>query len=129
MDAERVGSLPEEAAKLVAVLQGWAGDNVPPPHTGGESDPAAFDDSAGEGDSGSESPPGHDPLSSECRYCLWCQAIRTAKGTSPEVREHLTNAATSFALAVQSLLETPSTEATARSRSESPIEKIDLAED
>jgi len=115
MSSEHVGSLPEEAAKLFAVLQGRAADHSPPPPPGDA--PAAR---------GSGS--GHASASPECRYCAWCQLLRAAKATSPEVREHLTSAATSFALALQGWLDTPA-ERHRDAERESPLEKIDLSED
>lgn len=115
MSSEHVGPLPEEAAKLFAVLQGWATDHSPPPSPGD-----------GAGSSGSHA--SHAAGLPECRYCAWCQLLRAAKTTTPEVREHLTSAATSFALALQALLETPA-ERRKDAERESPIEKIDLSED
>ncbi|MDQ3484749.1 MAG: hypothetical protein M3445_04980, partial [Actinomycetota bacterium] len=88
MSTQPVGSLTEEAAKLLAVLQGWT---AAPAETS-ENDPDANTS--------------HDPDGSECRWCPHCRLVRAAKATSPEAREHLTHAATSFALAVQELLAT-----------------------
>jgi hypothetical protein len=99
MSAEPVGSLAEEAAKLIAVLQGWK--------------PEAEHDA---GD--------HDPLSPECRFCPLCTAARVAKAATPEVREHLASAALSLAMAFKSLVDTPP-----RPAAGTPFEKIDLAED
>lgn len=115
MSSEHVGSLPEEAAKLFAVLQGWATDHSPPP-------------SPDDGSESSSAHAGHAAASPECRYCAWCQLVRAAKTTSPEVREHLTSAAMSFALALKGLLETPA-ERRRDAERDSPLEKIDLSED
>lgn len=115
MSSEHVGSLPEEAVKLFAVLQGWAADHAAP---------APADDASESRGSGTT----HAAASPECRYCAWCQLVRAAKTTSPEVREHLTSAATSFALALQGLLETPA-ERRRDAERVSPLEKIDLSED
>jgi hypothetical protein len=139
MSTESVGTLAEEAAKLVAVMQGWAAD-----HAGhAAADPDDPDGSARRAPGGNE--PGHtvgDPAAAgaeadghahdreqvhehggaECRWCPLCQSVRLAKAATPEVRDHLTNAALSLALAFKGLMEgveTPS------DRSE-PIEKIDL---
>jgi hypothetical protein len=123
--AEPVGTLAEEAAKLFAVLHGWLGDE------GGdhESRPSS--------QQGSDSNPGgcrHDPVeerlrtepaAAECRWCPLCQLARMARATSPDVREHLTQAATSLALAVKGLLEDPAETA----RRSTPLEKIDLTEE
>ncbi len=142
MSTEPVGSLTQEAAKLLAVLQGWASEHPAPASAGtgttegGSEVRATADGGPGEGPAGASAstyPKGtgheaHDPLSPECRWCPLCQLMRAAKATSPEVREHLTNAATSFALALQGLLE-PSSQRAERAERESPLEKIDLAED
>ncbi|MBA2774946.1 MAG: hypothetical protein H0U36_13010 [Nocardioidaceae bacterium] len=114
MSSEHVGTLPEEAAKLIAVLQGWATDHSPP------------QPEAGSATSGTRS--SHPPVQPECRYCAWCRLLRAAKATSPEVREHLTSAATSFALALQGLLETPA-ERHEDAERDSPLENIDPSED
>lgn len=89
MSTEPVGSLTEEAAKLLAVLHGWASTTG----TDQETDPHAHSS--------------HHPDGSDCRWCPHCRLVRAAKATSPEVREHLMTAATSFGLAVQELLATP----------------------
>jgi hypothetical protein len=101
---EPVGSLAEEAAKLFAAIQAWAGDHEEP----------------AEG-----SHPHVDPASAECRWCPLCQVVRMARATSPDVREHLSQAALSLALAVRGLLE--DSEGTARRAA--PVEKIDLTEE
>jgi hypothetical protein len=98
MSPEPVGSLAEEAAKLVSALSSMQN--------------GAHDES-------------HDPLAAECRYCPLCAAVRAARSMTPEVREHLASAATSLVLALKGLLE----EAVASAPDETPVEKIDLAED
>ena len=40
----------------------------------------------------------------ECTYCPVCRAVHAVRSTSPEVREHLANAASSLLLAVNGLL-------------------------
>jgi hypothetical protein len=76
---EPVGSLAEEAARLAAVL------------------------SAHTGRADAEEPAAH---GAGCEWCPLCRARAVVDGLSPEVRQHLTQAATSFALAVQGLLAT-----------------------
>jgi len=128
MSSQPVGSLPEEAAKLFAVLQGWATDHSQVAGTPGADDGSASTSDGDEPRHGTEGPCADQDPPPECRYCVWCQLIRAARATSPEVREHLTSAATSFALALQALLETPA-ERRKDAERESPIEKIDLSED
>jgi hypothetical protein len=59
--------------------------------------------------------------SADCRYCPVCQAIHAVRSTSPEVREHLSVAASSLMKAAAGLLET-------RTNTSEPsgVEKIDL---
>ena len=105
-EREPTGTLAEEAAKLLAAFHVWAGD-------------------AGT----SESEPVDEPTAAttedECRWCPVCQLTRRAKATSPEVRDHLLQAAASLALAVKGLLDDPVSTA----RRETPLEKIDLTEE
>ena len=113
MSPEPVGSLAEEAAKLVSVLSSM--------QPGGHSHPHDAED-----DGDGQDP--HDPLALECRYCPLCALGRTARQLTPEVREHLASAAASLLLAARSFLD----EAVAKPESadgDSPVEKIDLAED
>ncbi len=117
MSTEHVGTLAEEAAKLVAALQNWgaeagkaAGATGASGAEGGEQADASYDHAS------------HDPTSPECRWCPLCQLVRVARATTPEVREHLASAGMSLALAFKGLLDgvdDPS------SRSD-PVEKIDL---
>lgn len=117
MSTEHVGTLAEEAAKLVAALQGWGSD---------QGDAAEDDDTAAasqdEGTDAFHDHASHDPASPECRWCPLCQLVRVAKATSPEVRDHLASAAVSLALAFKGLLEGVD-EPSDRS---DPVEKIDL---
>jgi hypothetical protein len=143
MSTESVGTLAEEAAKLVAVMQGWAADHAghaaadpddpegpsrrapggnEPGHTVADPASARAGSDSHEHDHGGDHEQMHENGGAECRWCPLCQSVRLAKAATPEVREHLTNAALSLALAFKGLMEgveTPS------DRSE-PIEKIDL---
>jgi hypothetical protein len=99
---EPVGTVAEEAAKLFAALNSWARDD---------------DDTAGQHEHAASGP--------ECRWCPFCQLARVAKATSPDVRDHLTQAALSFVLALKALLE----ESDTPPRRATPVEKIDLSEE
>ena len=57
-----------------------------------------------------------------------CQVINVVRDTSPEVKQHLAVAATSFLQAVQGLLATNVPDAE-RARRTAPVEKIDLDDD
>jgi hypothetical protein len=72
---EEVGSIGEEAAKLLSALRGWA-----------EVD--------------------HGPAVDDQCPCPLCQVIALAKGTSPEVRRHLSSAVTSLVHAAAAALAT-----------------------
>lgn len=116
---EPVGSLAEEAAKLLGALQQWGAG-------GGEHDRAG--------------PGGPGPLSSilesldehiatggrSCRYCPVCQVISLARAASPEVRDHLASAATSLLHAATSAL---NNQDGAEPRPEPGVEKIDVTDD
>jgi hypothetical protein len=117
MSAEHVGTLAEEAAKLVAAMQNWGAEaasaTADRDAPGSESDEKAHS---------SSDHAWHDPDSPECRWCPLCQFVRAAKATSPEVRDHLASAAVSLALAFKGLLDGVDERA---DRSD-PVEKIDL---
>jgi hypothetical protein len=98
---EPVGSVGEEAAKLFGALSDWARDQ------GG--------DYAGTA-AGAASTFAHAVRdvnehlateSADCRYCPVCQVIHVVRSTSPEVREHLSVAASSLMQAAAGLLATP----------------------
>jgi hypothetical protein len=141
MSTDPVGTLAEEAAKLVAVMQGWAADHSghaaadvddrasstgresggnEPGHTvGDEGRAGAGGDPAGREQASEHE---HDHRGTECRWCPLCQSVRLAKAATPEVRDHLSNAALSLALAFKGLMEGVETP---DDRSD-PFEKIDL---
>ena len=95
---EPVGSVGDEAAKLLGVLAGWASDHGRDLNehlaTGG----------------------------AECLYCPICRTVHAVRGASPEVREQLATAASSFLQAAAGLL------ASARTSDEpaSRVQHIDL---
>jgi hypothetical protein len=107
---EPVGSVGEEAAKLLAALQGWAGEHV-----------ADYSRTA----SGFGSSYISDG-SAACRVCPLCQLIAFVRGVNPESMEQLGHAAGSLLNALAGLID-----AAHRSdaRRESPVEKIHLADD
>jgi hypothetical protein len=103
-----VGSVADEATKLLQALQGWARDN------GGHDTDASTAEAtstthrlyhlaaAGGVDAEGVAADGED-----CRYCPLCRAISVVRGTPPEVRQHLVSAATSLMHAAAELLATP----------------------
>ena len=121
-EKEPVGSVGEEALKLLAALQGWAKEN------GG--DPAASAEGAAEGVSAlfHELNEHIATGGADCRYCPLCQAISTVRQVSPEVKEHLASAAASLMKAMAGAMATDP-EAGRRRPADSPVEKIDLSDD
>ncbi len=100
-DAHDVGSLGEEAAKLLGALSGWARD-------------AAGD--AGDGLSGfaeQAASTAHDlnehlaTGSAECTVCPVCRTVHAVRQLSPEVKAHLTTAMASLAQAAAAIMATP----------------------
>jgi hypothetical protein len=116
---EPVGSVGEEAAKLLGALSSWARDQ------GGDYAGSAAD-AAGAFAGAVQDVSEHIATGGEdCRYCPVCQVIHAVRNTSPEVRTHLSVAASSLMHAAAGLLATDPGD---RSKS-SPVEKIDLDTD
>jgi hypothetical protein len=121
MTSEPVGTVAEEAAKLFAAVSDWA--------ISSGSNGTGTNGAGGAGLGGHE----HADLadgSPECRFCPWCQLLRHARVATPEVREQVTSAATSFALAIRGVLDNlECTGSHNRSSRDPSVEKIDLMED
>jgi len=84
---EPVGSVTEEAAKLLGALSGWAKE-----HGEGLS---SFTDGLNE----------HVATGApECAWCPVCRTVAVIRQTSPEVRTHLSSAASSLVLAVSGMM-------------------------
>jgi hypothetical protein len=102
-DRDPVGSVAEEAAKLLGALSGWAkehGDGL-----------ASFGEEVNE----------HLATGApECTWCPVCRTLAAVRQTSPEVRAHLTSAATSLMLAVSGMM------ATHPPSRDGGVERIDL---
>jgi hypothetical protein len=118
---DEVGSVSEEAAKLLSALQDWAKES-------GHSHAAAASQVAG-GLAASvkdfSEGVGHGP---DCKYCPICQVINAVRETSPEVKQHLAVAADSLLQAVQGMLSTQVPDGH-QPRRDAPVEKIDLDDD
>ena len=117
-----VGSVTEEAAKLLHALQDWAKES------GSEYAGAAA--SAAEGAAAAVHRIDEHVAtgSAECTYCPVCRVISAVRETSPEVRQHLTTAATSLLHAAAGLLATNVPEPS-KGRRDGRVEKIDLSDD
>ena len=116
LGGEPVGSVGEEAAKLLGALSDWAKDQG-----AGSADSALgavgamsdmFKDVNEHIATGGE----------DCKYCPLCQLISAVRATSPEVKTHLAVAASSLMHAAAGVLATQ----VPQDGKSSPVEKIDL---
>lgn len=90
-DPHTVGSVTEEAAKLLGALSGWAKE-----HGDGLSSLAdGLDEHVATG-------------APECTWCPVCRTVTAVRQTSPEVLGHLSSAASSLMLAVSGIMAPPS---------------------
>jgi hypothetical protein len=104
---EPVGSVAEEAAKLLGALSGWAREQG--------------DGAAAMADSLTAELHAHLATGSpECAWCPLCRTVSAIRQTSPEVRAHLASAASSLMLAVSGMM------ATRPGGREAGVERIDL---
>ena len=116
-DVGDVGSVSEEAAKLLGALGDWAKDQ------GHSYAGAAAAGASGVGDALREMDRHLATGAEECRYCPLCLLVAKVRATSPEVRTHLSSAATSLLAALAGMLATPVPDDAGR---RGPVEKIDL---
>jgi hypothetical protein len=107
---EQVGSVSEEAAKLLVALQGWAKE-----HVGDASRVAGGLGSSYIADG-----------SAACRVCPLCQLIALVRGINPESLDQVTHAAGSMLSALTGLVDAAQR---SQARRSSPVEKIHLADD
>lgn len=120
--ADEVGSVGDEAAKLFGALSDWA-------RTQGATQASGAADAAAGFASAFESVTEHVATGGEdCRYCPVCQVIHAVRATSPEVRAHLSTAATSLLQAAAGALATHAPPAREGGR-RGPVEHIDLTDD
>jgi hypothetical protein len=115
---EPVGTVGEEAAKLLGALSDWAGDQGTD-YVGTAAGAASSFAHAVRDVNEHIATDGED-----CRYCPVCQVIHAVRSTSPEVREHLSMAASSLMHAAAGMLATRANPSTP-----SHVEKIDLDAD
>lgn len=102
---DSVGSVGDEAAKLLGALADWAGEHV--------SDRAhEVNEHIATG-------------SAECLYCPVCRTVHAVRGASPEVRAQLAHAASTFLQAAAGLLSAAGQAQPPASR----VQHIDLDDD
>ena len=118
---ESVGSVGEEAIKLLSALQGWARES-------GNDYASAAADVASEAASSVHSLNEHIATGGEdCRYCPICQVISAVRETSPEVKQHLSTASMSFMHAVAGIIASHASDKAGRTRTDA-MEHIDLSD-
>jgi hypothetical protein len=117
-----VGSVAEEAAKLLHALQGWGEQN------GAEYGEATASAAAAAARRLRDVNEHLATGGRDCTYCPLCQVIGTVRSTSPEVKQHLASAATSLMQAVAGLLATPVPDQST-GRQGVPVEKIEVSDD
>lgn len=111
-----VGSVAEEAAKLVGALSDWARDQGDTAAGGVTGSVAGLADLARDLE-------GH-VAGENCTYCPVCRVIGLVRATSPEVKGHLATATTALLQAAMSAMATQVPERARRG--ETGVEKIDL---
>jgi hypothetical protein len=139
---EEIGSVGEEAAKLLGALSDWAKDS-----SGGLGSGLGAGLGSGLGAGLGESLSGladhaaatmselNDHIATgapECTYCPVCRTVHVVRQTSPEVKAHLASAASSFLQAVVGMLATlppPGSGAGGQAGQPGGVERIDLDED
>ncbi|MDN4172980.1 hypothetical protein QWY28_08515 [Nocardioides sp. SOB77] len=123
-DGEDVGSVAEEAAKLFGALGDWAQDQ-------GDGLGAGFSGFAAQAAAAAHGLDEHLATGApECTWCPVCRAVQAVRRTSPEVRAHLTAAASSLLQAAAEAMAT----AVPQDRRPPPdagtrVERIDLDPD
>ncbi|MFC7362883.1 hypothetical protein [Nocardioides astragali] len=119
-DAHDVGSLGEEAAKLLGALSGWAREHA-------EETGDAFSGWAGHAAASAHDLNEHLATgSAECTVCPVCRAVHAVRQLSPEVTSHLAAAMTSLAQVAAAVMSTPDPRAPDRPRDGGDVEHIDL---
>ena len=115
---DEIGSVAQEATKLLGAVAEWARDHGSDLGAG----VAALADQAA---NSARDVAGHiatdDP---ECRFCPVCRTVHAVRTASPEVRAQLTTAASSFLAAAAGMLASGGSAASAPS-----VERIDLDTD
>jgi hypothetical protein len=116
LGGEPVGSVAEEAAKLLGALSGWAKDQ------GAGSADSAFGAVGAMSDMFKDVNEHIATGGADCKYCPLCQLISAVRATSPEVKTHLAVAASSLMHAAAGVLATQ----VPQDGKTSPVEKINL---
>jgi len=119
-DPAGIGSVGEEAAKLLGAISEWARDQ-------GSEAGHGLGGLAGQAAASMQGMSEHIATgSAECTYCPICRTVHAIRETSPEVRTHLATAASSFLQAAAHLLATQVPNDSGRATN---VERIDLDDD
>jgi hypothetical protein len=118
---EPVGSVGEEAAKLLGAFSEWAKDH-------GSDVGQGLSGLAGQAASALQDVNEHVATGgAECTYCPICRTVHAVRQTSPEVRAHLATAAAALMQAAAGIMATPvPSDASGR---DAQVERIDLDDD
>ena len=114
-----IGSVAAEATKLLGAVADWAREHGTDL---GSSVAAMADQAAATAHDVSAHIATDDP---ECRYCPVCRTVHAVRSSSPEVRDQLTSAASSFLQAAAGMLSA----GTGGQSAGRPVERIDLDDD
>jgi hypothetical protein len=115
---DEIGSVAEEATKLLGAVADWARDHGSDLGAGVA---ALAEQAAASAHEINAHMATDDP---ECRYCPVCRTVHAVRSTSPEVRAQLATAASSFLQAAAAMLAGSGGHAGGR-----PVERIDLDDD
>ena len=121
---DEVGSVAEEAAKLIGALSSWArdhGEGLPSGLGHGLADAAHGLSGAAHNVNEHFATGGED-----CTYCPICRGVRFVRGATPEVRAHLLTAASSLLQAGAVLMATQAPTPEGNGRRTSSVEHIVL---
>jgi hypothetical protein len=114
-EREPVGTVAEEAAKLLGAMGDWAREHGTPGWTDGL---------AGGWGALAHDVDEHIANGEDCRYCPLCRGIQVVRAASPEVRDHLASAISSLAQAATAYLSTSPADDRAAG-----VEHIDLSDE
>lgn len=121
-DAHDVGSLGDEAAKLLGALSGWAREHA------GEASDGISGFAAHAAASVHDLSEHLDTGSAECTVCPVCRTVHAVRQLSPEVKAHLGSAMASLAHAAAAIMATadPRTDG---SSNDGGVEHIDVGDE
>ena len=115
---EEIGSVSDEAVKLLGALSGWARQH------GSDMGHGAADAASAAAEAMREVNEHLATGAAECRYCPICRVVHVVRDSSPEVRSHLAVAGVSLMQAAAALLATQIPEDKPAPRED--LEHIDL---